>query len=276
MANTVYEYNVAKPAGNEKAYLYDDYARNDKAAMVERFSTEHQSPACAVGVNLLSATGPGRHIPGKVSAVYYGTTTAINALTGMATGAVAYDTITSQLKVYSSVSSTWVALDMGSTASNRYAFYAYRTAAYSIAADDIATLKYIEPLVYESTLYNYGSAYSTTAYEYTAPVSGVYTFSGNASLTLADVNASSHGYIYCYLRRKAVGGSYATVLNGNTSMFSFYNTTAIASITGSFKVLIGEKVILCLGRKVLNTGLVASITVGAVNASFSGHLVGTV
>lgn len=90
------------PAGSEVKSLGDNRIRELKAQIRERLTTEHSTITGTGGLTELI------HLPGKTSVLHYGTTTSINALTGMSQGAIAFDTTLGCFKAYNS--SAWTIL----------------------------------------------------------------------------------------------------------------------------------------------------------------------
>lgn len=100
----------AAPADTDEIKYGAGKIRELKAAINERAIVEHDWRAT------------GKHLPGKTSCLYTGTTTEINALTGMSEGAIAYDETLGKLKMYTA--SAWTALALGAfPAGTKMLFY---------------------------------------------------------------------------------------------------------------------------------------------------------
>jgi len=102
MSNYTTAWDETLPPGSESKSLGDNRIRELKNQIRERLATEHSAITEEVGDAKLL------HLPGKTSVLYYGTTTQINALTGMSEGALAFDTTIGALKIYTS--SAWTVL----------------------------------------------------------------------------------------------------------------------------------------------------------------------
>ena len=102
MANYTTAWDETLPPGSESKSLGDNRIKELKNQIRERLATEHSTITEEVGDAKLL------HLPGKTSVLYYGTTTQINALTGMSEGALAFDTTIGALKIYTS--SAWTVL----------------------------------------------------------------------------------------------------------------------------------------------------------------------
>jgi len=102
MSNYTTAWDETLPPGSESKSLGDNRIRELKNQIRERLATEHSAITGEVGDAKLL------HLPGKTSVLYYGTTTQINALTGMSEGALAFDTTIGALKIYTS--SAWTVL----------------------------------------------------------------------------------------------------------------------------------------------------------------------
>jgi hypothetical protein len=92
MAAFTNSFATDNPVGTSLANQLDAFIRTDtKAALDERFSLEHYS--LETGVNDDEAQGgQGRHIPGKVGCLFYGTLAQIQALSNPGVGSIAYAT----------------------------------------------------------------------------------------------------------------------------------------------------------------------------------------
>jgi len=86
-------WDAAKPAGSQKIRLSDEEIRANWDALEDALNREHTFPGTYGGT-------AGQHKPGVMAAIYKGTTTQINALTGMNTDAWAWDTTLACLKRY--------------------------------------------------------------------------------------------------------------------------------------------------------------------------------
>lgn len=106
-------YSESTPLGTDLASGGDEMFRNDKAAVIERLELEHNAlDSSATGATTKeNAAAQGRHLPGRVSAFYIGTTAEIEALTGMCEGACAYDTDLAVIKIYDG--SVWTTYQIG-------------------------------------------------------------------------------------------------------------------------------------------------------------------
>lgn len=93
-------FSLTAPAGTDPANNIDGYILDGvKKALDERFKLEHQS--LNTGTNeTTSATAQGRHIPGKVGCLYYGTYAGLVALTAPGNGAIGYATDTASFYFY--------------------------------------------------------------------------------------------------------------------------------------------------------------------------------
>lgn len=113
MSTFVQTFDKTKPLGSDLANTLDTVIQNLQYAISERYELEHIAlDSSATGAT--ESTNPqaqGRHNPGKVSAVYIGTTAQIAALTGMTSGALAYDTTLRVLKIYNG--SNWTTYSVG-------------------------------------------------------------------------------------------------------------------------------------------------------------------
>jgi hypothetical protein len=93
-------FEALPPDTGEYASVGAERIRDTKLYLSDTLDVEHnfseKSPK----------TGTGYHLPGLTSVAYVGTTTQVNALTGMHQGALAYDTTLNVWKVYSG--SAWV------------------------------------------------------------------------------------------------------------------------------------------------------------------------
>ena len=96
MSNYTTAWDEKLPSGGESKSLGDNRIKELKNQIRERLTTEHSAITEEVGDAKLL------HLPGKTSVLYYGTTTQINALTGMSEGALAFDTTIGALKIYTS------------------------------------------------------------------------------------------------------------------------------------------------------------------------------
>lgn len=170
MAVTAKEFNVNTPADGDPAIDGDDQFRDDKTALDERYALEHQSLQAAAGVDLDTATAPGRHIPGKVSVCEIDTLTNIQALTGMVTGAMAYDITNDRLLIYNGADWTTYPIVSGvGDMANALAFRAYKAAAQSVSASSWTKLRF------DTEDYDSGSKYDhVTNYRYTPVTLGIY------------------------------------------------------------------------------------------------------
>jgi len=92
-------YDLSDPANGDAALNLGDDIRVHKGAINERISVEHSNFVTGSNDDG-NDDAQGRHLPGKTSVLYEGTTGEINALSGMVTGAVAWDTTTRELKHY--------------------------------------------------------------------------------------------------------------------------------------------------------------------------------
>jgi hypothetical protein len=88
-------WDEASPTDGDNAYDIDDFLRSLKTAIRERLAVDHYTYADESG-----HTDVGRHRAGTHATLYVGTTTEINALTGMDTDSWAFDTDLSVLKRY--------------------------------------------------------------------------------------------------------------------------------------------------------------------------------
>lgn len=94
------------PASTDNANALDTFITDFKVAVNERMALEHQDLSTGSSTDTAD-TAQGRHIPGKVSAVYCATAAQIAAYTtGVHKGAVAYGTDTQKLYIYDGASWT--------------------------------------------------------------------------------------------------------------------------------------------------------------------------
>ena len=103
-------FDVAKPVNTDDANQLHTFISDDtKTALNERYSIEHVAlnDATSGADNSDNAFAQGRHLPGKVSCLAKGTTTTINAITAMATGAIGEDTTLNKLVRYNSSTTIW-------------------------------------------------------------------------------------------------------------------------------------------------------------------------
>ena len=99
----------ASPADTDEIKYGAGKIRELKSAVSERLEVEHSMTT-------------GKHLPGKTSALFTGTTAEITALTGMAEGAIAYDETLGKLKIYTD--GAWTALALGAfPAGTKMLFY---------------------------------------------------------------------------------------------------------------------------------------------------------
>jgi hypothetical protein len=112
-------FSESTPLGSALANTLDTVIQDDKTALNERFELEHNAlDSSATGATTIeNSAAQGRHKPGNVSAVYIGTTAQIAALTGMYSGALAYDTTLGLLEIYNGTNWTTyqIGVNMGGT-----------------------------------------------------------------------------------------------------------------------------------------------------------------
>ena len=160
-------YDESVPQGSALANTLDTVIQNDKIAIDERIELEHYS--FVDGTNdTTSATAQGRHVPGKVSAVYIGTTIQIAALTGMVTGALAYDTDLETLKIFNGSDWDTIGISGTPTAAEALSFSAYRSSTQTINSESWTKVEL------DSETFDYGSKFAS--YKYTPAEAGVYFF----------------------------------------------------------------------------------------------------
>ncbi len=167
-------FNESTPQGSDLANTLDTVIQTDKKAIDERIELEHQS--FVDGTNdTTSPTAQGRHVPGKVSAVLIDTLSNIQALTGMVTGALAYDTDSSRLLIYNGTD--WTTYPVGSvpTAASTLAFYAY------LSGDQSGNFSSATKVKLNAESYDYGSKFAS--YKYTPGEAGLYTFNVAVKIT---------------------------------------------------------------------------------------------
>lgn len=92
-------YVTTDPLGSADANTLDNIIRELKSAIDQRIALEHQSFETGAD-ETTSSTAMGRHIPGKVGCLFYGTEAQLAALTGMGEGAIGYETDTQNFKFY--------------------------------------------------------------------------------------------------------------------------------------------------------------------------------
>lgn len=125
-------FNPATPVGTDLVSDVDTFITDFKQSLLERYALEHYNLTTSspnAGNTLDTASdAQGRHIPGKVSVCYIGTTTQINALTGMVLGALAYDTTLGCFRVYNG--SDWTSNVLGG---GSYAFKVIQSPTYLVS-----------------------------------------------------------------------------------------------------------------------------------------------
>lgn len=108
------------PQGTDLASNLDVAVRDEtKNALEERYAQEHISlrSAEAGATTLGEANAQGRHKAGIVGCLGSGTTAAKNALSGMGTGAIFFDTDENALYRYE-IGTGWVLVEIGGTSQN--------------------------------------------------------------------------------------------------------------------------------------------------------------
>lgn len=88
-----FAFELLSPLGTSPANAIDTYILDDvKKALAERYTLEHVAldSAEAGATDPTSANAQGRHIPGKVSCLFYGTYAQLTALTSPGVGAMGY------------------------------------------------------------------------------------------------------------------------------------------------------------------------------------------
>ena len=90
------------PAGSDSAFDLDTFIKDLKIGANERSELEHISwdDATSGADDPTNAAAQGRHKPGLCSVTYVGTWTQISALSGMKSGATAWDTTNGVLRIY--------------------------------------------------------------------------------------------------------------------------------------------------------------------------------
>ena len=164
----------ASPADTDEIKYGAGKIRELKSAVSERLEVEHSMTT-------------GKHLPGKTSALYTGTTAEITALTGMAEGAIAYDETLGKLKIYTD--GAWTALALGAfPAGTKMLFY-----------QDVAPTGWtIENTLNDKLVFitkgsaaggqTGGAVHSTGSWT----ISGYSGVTGGHSLTIAELAAHSH------------------------------------------------------------------------------------
>lgn len=112
MATFVNVFILTAPTGASAANAIDSYILEGvKKALDERYSLEHVSLSSAESGadDPDNANAQGRHIPGKVSCMFYGTYTELTALTAPGHGAIGYASDTGNFYRYDS-GSGWLVL----------------------------------------------------------------------------------------------------------------------------------------------------------------------
>lgn len=177
MATFTQDFDPTTPQGSDSAYQGDDMFRDDKTALNERYALEHiDLTTSGSGDSKDIAGASGRHNPGKVSAVYIGTTAQITALGTVYSGSLAIDTDTKELKIHNGTNWTTYRIVVDTHASH-YAFSGARTTNQSLTG---GTNRKISLNVDE---YDYGSVFDhVTNYRFTVPVTGIWSI--NAQITL--------------------------------------------------------------------------------------------
>jgi len=249
-------YSESVPQGSALANTLDTVIQNDKIAIDERIELEHQS--FVDGTNdTTSATAQGRHIPGKVSTVLIDTMSNISALTGMYTGALAYDTTNSRLLIYDG--SNWTTYPIGSapTAVTALAFRAYMSSAQSVPTG-VAT-----KLVFDGESYDYGSKFDdVTNYRYTPGRAGLYLITAQAQVASG---SAKHAAIYLYKN----GAVYTIGIKGSPNV-----SEDQGSVVTDLVLLDDDDYleIYMLHAKGSN----ATVNVGETQTNFSGYYVASV
>ncbi|RLB06410.1 MAG: hypothetical protein DRG83_00070 [Deltaproteobacteria bacterium] len=91
------------PAGNDPIRLGDDEIRNMKDYLEDALSREHTFPGTY-------GSDAGKHLPGRIGVIFVGSTSQIESLPSPPEGALAYDTLTRDLKRYNG--SSWEVLNI--------------------------------------------------------------------------------------------------------------------------------------------------------------------
>jgi len=172
-------YSETTPQGSDLANTLDTVIQTDKRAIDQRIELEHYS--LVDGNNdAASLLAQGRHVPGKVQAVFIGTTAEINALTGMTKGSLAYDTDLGLLKIFNG--SDWDTIGVGGvgTAAQRLAFAGYLGSNQNIPSNT-ETVVEVDTETFDS-----GSVFNTGTYKYTPNKAGMYLVTAGVYVTAFD------------------------------------------------------------------------------------------
>jgi hypothetical protein len=164
------------PTGTTLANTADDTLRDDKFAIDERYSLEHQALTSIAGGNTAAANAPGRHKPGFVSAVYLGA----SAPASTVQGAMWYDTSQNKLNIYNASTTSWTTYQVTSpavTSTANYFFMGYATS-YPSGGTSLFT-----------AITSVGSLYSGGTF--TAPYAGVYLLTLTYNVKYADAHTTA-------------------------------------------------------------------------------------
>lgn len=216
MADFTKKFDVSSPAGSDLISSGDDNIRDFKTALGERIGLEHQPFLNALG-DMTSASAQGRHKPGYTSAVYIGTTAQINALTGMTSGCLAFDTDLNVLKIYGT---DWTTRVVGT---GNHAFAMRKTTGTMVATIPTKVTFDIED-------FDYGSGADLVNSKYVVPITGVYLFQF-AATALATTYKTQ---VALYKNNASLGTSasaYGMAFTTESSNSSMANGSALLSLT---------------------------------------------
>lgn len=194
------------------------FHQSQRVALIERLNLEHQDMTqTSLDASLASAAG--RHKPGYVSSVFIGTTTEITALSGMTTGALAYNTTLDELQIYNGTNWTTRTLF-----NKRQQFLAYKS-----AADQDVTATSIKLVMDEEDFDPAGVYDKTTNYRFTPAVVGYYHLGFRFSVLIPAAGVTAIAYI-------VRGG---TTYFGATYQKNLHATDALLS------TLVGSEIVYC-------------------------------
>lgn len=205
MSIAAQEFSVSKPLGSESASLFDDYLRNDKTALDERLSLEHNTLVSAAAADLDLNTSPGRHKRGFVSAVLADTAANITSAVGTPRdGVLSLDTDTDTLRIGGS--SAWTYQIQRSSAKGHGVFSVYMSGEQACSAGT-------STILFDTELFDGAGKFAT--YGYTPTVAGYYQINASAHTTV--VLPQSRDYaLYLYRDSDIVAEHYIAVPTGES------------------------------------------------------------
>jgi len=163
------------PADTDEIKYGAGKIRELKTAISEREEVEHDFKST------------GKHKPGKCSVLYKGTTSEINALTGMSEGAIAYDETLGKLKIYTDAA--WTAIALGAFPAGTKMLFYQDTAPTGWTIDDTLNDKLV--FITKGSAaggQTGGGVHSTGSWT----VSGLSGNTGYYTLTISDIPSHSH------------------------------------------------------------------------------------